>query len=103
MVTRQSSMFLRLFADLRALAEEKIKSAPRAFRGVLRETTVETLAHLGPRTFGDIGGEVVNIALFVLARTPPLLGHRLTAFRLVGPKGPEEKDGLLREALRSLR
>lgn len=102
MVTQQSWMFLRSFVELRALDEEKMEKAPRAFRGVLRETTIEALAHLGPRAFAEIGGEVVNIALFVLARREPRPDHRLTAFRLVGPKSPEEKDALLREAIGTL-
>jgi len=42
------------------------------------------------------------VALFVLARAVPAPDHRLTAFRLVGPKSPEEKDRLLREAIDSL-
>ncbi|MBI4562777.1 MAG: hypothetical protein HY724_12095 [Candidatus Rokubacteria bacterium] len=96
-------MFLRSYADLRALDEEKLQKAPRAFKGVLRQTTIEALAHLGPRAFAEIGGEVVNTAVFVLARSEPGPNHRLTAFRLVGPKSPEEKDALLREAIHSLR
>ena len=103
MVTQQSWMFLRSFADLRALDEEKRKKAPRTFGGVLRDATIEALAHLGPRAFGEISGEVVNTALFVLARSEPSPDHRLTAFRLVGPKSPEEKDALLREAIAALR
>jgi hypothetical protein len=103
MVTQQSWMFLRSYADLRALDAEKLAAAPRAFKGILREATIEALAHLGPRAFADIGGEVVNVALFVLARAVPGPDHRLTAFRLVGPKSPEEKGALLREAIDSLR
>lgn len=103
MVTQQSWMFLRSFADLRALDEEKRQKAPRGFGGVLRETMIEALAHLGPRAFAEIGGEVVNTALFVLAKAEPRPDHRLTAFRLVGPKSPEEKDALLRQAIASLR
>jgi hypothetical protein len=103
MVTQQSWMFLRSFADLRAFDEEKRKKGPPAFAGVLRETTIETLAHLGPRAFAEIGGEVVNTVLFVLAKHEPPPTHRLTAFRLVGPKSPEEKDALLREAIAALR
>lgn len=114
MVTQQSWMFLRSFADLRALDEEKEKTEEqkkkkkerkkrKAFGGVLRETTIETLAHLGPGAFGEISGEVVNSVMFVLARSAPAPEHRLTAFRLIGPKSPEEKDRLLREALGALR
>jgi len=102
MVTQQSWMFLRSFADLRALDDEKRKKTPRAFGGLLRETMLEELAHLGPRAFREIGGEVVNSALFVVARTEPTPAQRLTAFRLVGPKSPDEKDALLRDAIGSL-
>lgn len=85
MVTQQSWLFLRSFAALR--------------KKVLEETAVTTLAHLGPRAFEEIGGEVVNIALFTLRNAPPPVEHRMTAFRLIGPKSPAEKDALLRLAL----
>lgn len=87
-------------AHLRALDEDKRRKAPRAF--VLRETSIEALAHLGPRAFAEIDGEVVNTALFVLAKEEPPPHLRLTAFRFVGPKSLEEKDALLREAIRLL-
>lgn len=95
MVTQQSWMFLRSFADLRALPAGKLSNARGAFTGLLRETTIETLAHLGPRAFSEISGEVVNIVLFTLRNHPPVKEHRLAAFRLVGPKSPEEKASLL--------
>ena len=99
MVTQQSWMFLRSFADLRALDEEKLKKAT-GFKGILRETSIETLAHLGPGAFGEISGEVVNIVLFTLAKKAPTDDHRLTAFRLIGPKSPEEKDKLLKQSVK---
>lgn len=102
MVTQQSWMFLRSYADLRALDDKKRKRARGAFRGLLRDTTIETLAHLGEHAFADPAAAGAFVTIFVLARTPPLASHRLTAFRLVGPKSPEEKDALLREAIRSL-
>jgi hypothetical protein len=71
------------------------------FKGILWETSIETLAHLGPRAFGEISGEVVNIVLFTLAKKIPAKDHRLTAFRLIGPKNPEEKDRLLRQSVLS--
>lgn len=88
MVTQQSWLFLRSFAKLRGR--------------VLGDTAVTTLAHLGPRGFEEIGGEVVNVALFTLRAQAPPSGHRMTAFRLVGPKSPAEKDRLLRDAIASL-
>ncbi len=103
MVTQQSWMFLRSFADLRALDEEKRRKAPRAFAGVLRATTVEALAHLGEHAFHDSAAAGAFVALFVLAKAEPAAAHRMTAFRLVGPKSPDEKDALLRQAIASLR
>jgi hypothetical protein len=85
MVTQQSWMFLRSFADLRKL--------------ILEQTSLTTIAHLGPRAFEEISGEVVNIALFTLRAAPPAAEHRLTAFRLIGPKSAAEKDALLRRAI----
>ncbi len=97
MVTRQSWMFLRSFADLRAPNNEKIKKMDKdAFKGLLRETTIETLAHLGPHAFGEITGEVVNVVIFTIANATFTEKHRLTAIRVIGPKNPEEKDKLLR-------
>jgi hypothetical protein len=101
MVTQQSWMFLRSFADLRALDEEKLKKAT-GFTGILRETSIETLAHLGPGAFGEISGEVVNTVLFTLVKRAPAADHRVTAFRLIGPKSPTEKDLMLRQAVRSV-
>lgn len=103
MVTQHSWMFLRSFADLRALDEEKRRKAPRDFAGVLRATTVEVLAHLGEHAFHDAAAAGAFVALFVVAKAAPAAAHRLTAFRLVGPKSPEEKDVLLRQAIASLR
>lgn len=101
MVTQQSWMFLRSFSDLRALDDEALKTASESrFKGLLRETTIETLAHLGEHAFNDSAAAGAFVALFTLSRRSPDPGHRLTAFRLVGPKSGEEKDGLLREAIR---
>ena len=99
MVTQQSWMFLRSFADLRAIEEDKLEKA-KGFTGILRETSIETLAHLGPGAFGEISGEVVNIVLFTLANKQPENEHRLTAFRLIGPKSPEEKDIILQKSMK---
>jgi len=85
MVTQQSWLFLRSFAALR--------------KTILEGTTVATLAHLGPAAFEEISGEVVNVALFTLRAASPPPEHRLTAFRLIGPKSPTEKEALLRRAI----
>ncbi|MGE0823227.1 MAG: BREX-1 system adenine-specific DNA-methyltransferase PglX [Candidatus Binatia bacterium] len=101
MVTQQSWMFLRSFADMRALPEEKIQETKGRFTGLLRETVITTLAHLGPGAFAEISGEVVNTALFTFCNMLPLPEHRMVAFRVIGPKEPEGKDTLLRQALTS--
>jgi hypothetical protein len=59
MVTQQSWMFLRSFADLRATEDQD-----SSFQGLLRETTIEALAHLGPGALGELSGEVSGRGLF---------------------------------------
>jgi len=99
MVTQHSWMFLRSFSDLRAVNKEKLALVRQsAFKGMLLDTTIETLAHLGPRAFGEIGGEVVNIALFTVAKVIPASKHKISAFRLIGLKSSEEKDHFLLES-----
>ncbi|MEI8167172.1 MAG: hypothetical protein WCG26_12370, partial [Chloroflexales bacterium] len=68
MVTQQSWMFLRSFAELRAVPEERLAEArkQREFTGLLRETQLEGVAHLGPNAFEEISGEVVQSVLFTL-------------------------------------
>ena len=93
MVTQQSWMFIRSFMDLRAMEDERLKNEPKAkFIGLLRQTSLETLAHLGPNAFPEISGEVVNTVMFTLVNTVPNDKHQLTAFRLIGTKSPEEKE-----------
>jgi len=108
MVTQQSWMFLRSYAELRSRKQDSGfrcqdigESGPpgvslrrktsksqflnaRSFGGLLRETSIEALAHLGPGAFAEISGEVVNIALFTLRNAPPTPEHKMVALRLVG-------------------
>lgn len=87
MITQQSWMFLRSFADLRG-----------GEAGLLRTSMIESLAHLGAGAFEEISGEVVQNAMFVLGNACPTSAHRIVAFRLVGLKSPQEKAKVLREA-----
>jgi hypothetical protein len=98
MVTQQSWMFLGSFAGLRAVPEEELaKVCERgAFTGLLRETSLETLTHLGPNAFEEISGEVVQIALFVTSRRLPTPEHRMKALRLVGLRSVREKAAAVR-------
>ena len=93
MVTMQSWMFLHKYRQLRAAPIEKSIGAQRknAFTGLLRETSIETLAHLGPNAFQEISGEVVQSVMFVLSNSVPNRDHNIVAFRLVGFGSPEEK------------
>jgi hypothetical protein len=87
MVTQQSWLFLRSFKRLRQY--------------VLDSATVTTLAHLGPRGFEEVGGEVVSVALFTFRSMPAPLGHRMTGFRVIGPRSPTGKNLVLRKAIAS--
>ncbi|HRJ42722.1 MAG TPA: hypothetical protein PL105_12630, partial [Caldilineaceae bacterium] len=100
MITQQSWMFLKSFADLRALPEEKLAAARQKgeFSGLLRETAIEGLAHLGPNAFEEISGEVVQSAMFTLARSAPTAEQRMVAFRLTGGSDPLLKSQLLMRA-----
>ena len=100
MVMMQSWMFLRSFVELRAMPEEKIGEAYKKelFTGLLRETSIEALAHLGPNAFEEISGEVVQSALMTFENRKPSSVHRMTAFRLVGLKSVGEKVKMLQQA-----
>ncbi len=86
MITQQSWMFLRSFAELRGGTD-----------GLLRTITLDALAHLGAGAFEEISGEVVQNAMFILVQQQPGPEHRLNAIRLVGLKSPQEKARVLRE------
>jgi hypothetical protein len=88
MVTQQSWMFIKSFEALR--------------KDVLEQTTVATLAHLGPRAFEEISGEVVNIVLSTLSARPPEKEHCIIAFRLVHEASPQAKDTVLKQMVKKL-
>jgi len=69
LVTMQSWMFL---SSLRAMRAQ-----------VLSATTISTLAHLGPRAFDSISGEVVSTTAFVCMACS-LKGHRGRELRICG-------------------
>ena len=80
MVTMQSWMFLSSYEVMR----EK----------VLQNRTVQTMAHLGARAFGEITGEIVQTTAFVLQRQP-LREFRPVFFRLIDGR-EEQKSHALR-------
>jgi len=94
MVTMQSWMFLSSFTELRAIPKEKLVSerSKDLFTGLLRETGVEALAHLGANAFEEISGEVVQSVMFVLRNRIVKADHKTIVFRLVGSKNVQEKS-----------
>ena len=68
MINQQSWMFLSSYEDLRT--------------HVLDTTLIESMLHLGPRTFDEISGEVVQSTAFTLQNVLPQ-GRTGTYFRLV--------------------
>lgn len=85
MVTMQSWMFLGSFEKMRA--------------GVIDDKTIVSMAHLGPRAFDAIGGEVVNVTADVIYK-----GHASCEgayVRLVDINGSEAKRLKLLEAIQN--
>jgi hypothetical protein len=70
---------------------------------VLEEAAVTTLAHLGERGFKESRAAEAFVALFTLRTAGPAPEHRVTAFRLVGPKSVVEKHRLLCQAIESIK
>lgn len=85
MVTMQSWMFLGSFEKMR---ERMIERA-----GIV------SMAHIGPRAFDAIGGEVVNVTAAVLYNAP--LAGEGSYVRLVDIAGSEPKRAALLEAVRN--
>lgn len=85
MVTMQSWMFLGSFEKMR---ERMIERA-----GIV------SMAHIGPRAFDAIGGEVVNVTAAVLHNAP--LEGEGSYIRLVDVAGSEPKRAALLEAIRN--
>src|SRR6266699_2880186 len=73
MVTMQGWIFLRSFVDLRAVPDEKLLEAKKGgFTGILRETSIEGLVHLGRYAFSEIGNAIVAPVLFTMQKTIPV-------------------------------
>jgi len=98
MITQQSWMFLKSFAELRAVPEEGLAKAKQQgeFTGLLRETCVEGLAHLGPNAFEEISGEVVQSAMFTLGKHVPTPNSEIVAVRLIAVGSSTAKADRLR-------
>lgn len=84
MITMQSWMFLSSFEKLR--------------RKLLEQKCIVSMAHLGPRAFDTIGGEVVSTTAFVLQNAPHP-EYKGTYIRLVDGNDETEKLQMLKEAI----
>src|SRR5690606_37894378 len=77
MINQHSWMFLSSYEKLR--------------KNILDYYTIETMMHLGPRTFEELSGEVVQSTAFVLKNTQPI-DAKGSYFRLVDYKTYKEKE-----------
>ena len=78
MITQHSWMFLSSYEKLRMQ---------------LRTSDIVNMAHLGPRAFEEIGGEVVQTTAFVYRNTH-IVGYKSVYCRLVEPTTQDSKESL---------
>ena len=83
MINMQSWMFLSSFEKLR--------------KQVLDNYCIESMLHLGPRTFDELSGEVVQNTAFVISKHTSGMGG--TYFRLVDGKNCADKERMFLQAL----
>lgn len=82
MINMQSWMFLSSYENLR----EKI----------IKEVQIESMLHLGPRTFDELGGEITQNVAFVISHHAPSLNGMY--YRLVDGKSCTSKDQMFLNA-----
>ena len=80
MVTMQSWMFLASYEDMR--------------RDILETKTILAMAHLGPRAFSSISGEVVTVSAFACLNSP-IKSYRPIFFRLIDGDEAVKQNKLL--------
>ena len=81
MINMQSWMFLSSFENLR--------------KTLLDTLQIDSLLHLGPRTFDELSGEVVQNVAFVISKHAPAFGG--TYYRLVDGKDCGDKERMFLE------
>ena len=86
MITMHSWMFLSSYETMR--------------KDILINKTILSMAHLGPRAFDSIGGEVVSTTAFVIKNSYDSIDG--IYIRLVGGDSESEKDALLKSILAGL-
>lgn len=103
MVTQQSWMFLRSYADLRSLNEQKVKKNQKErFKGILNETCMEILIQLGEHAFNETAAAGAFVALFILSKNKPRVSQDITAIRLIEFRDSTKKSKALIENIISL-
>ena len=90
MINMHNWMFLSSFESLRT--------------DLLSNYCIDSMLHLGPHTFDELGGEVVQNTAFIVSKTPATsltenLNNEGTYFRLTGGKNCSEKEYLYKQAL----
>lgn len=80
MINMQSWMFLSSFEKLR--------------KQFLKRYHIDSMLHLGPRTFDELSGEVVQNTAFVISNAAPATDAAGTYFRLVSGKDCADKERL---------
>lgn len=76
MLNMQAWLFLASFVELR--------------KSILSKAHVDSLLHLGPRTFDELSGEVVQNVAFVITSQPP--SDKTIVYRLVEGNNCFEKN-----------
>ncbi|MCF0187807.1 MAG: N-6 DNA methylase, partial [Bacteroidaceae bacterium] len=82
MINMQSWMFLSSFENLR--------------KHILEESVIENMLHLGPRTFDELSGEVVQNTAFIIRVSKPKEGTCGNYYRLVDGKNCSHKEVMFR-------
>ena len=96
MVTQQTWLFLRSFESLRNNPKIETKKVFDQFPGILRQTCIDTLAHLGPGAFSEISGEVVNSVLIVFRKYHIIESNHFISIMLYDLKPSSKKANALR-------
>ena len=78
MISMHSWMFLSSFENLR--------------KDILEHYSIDSMMHLGPRTFDELSGEVVQNTAYVVANRAPQKNESGTYFRLVDGKDCSDKE-----------
>ena len=84
MINMQSWMFLSSFENLRTR--------------LLSSETIDSMLHLGPRTFDELSGEVVQNTAFVITKHQPTDNTCGAYYRLVEGKNCADKERMFMEA-----